>query len=102
MLNQLVAGVNGLTSKLRSSDVSTQISDYEKFRQTVKGQVEAEADGGYAAGDGPYYDSDVLAALLEVVDVATTGHKGWRPNTQGNIRFRSDVVEALKRGGFLE
>lgn len=46
------------------------MSEWERFKATVEEQQRAEADGGYAAGDAPYYNSDTLAALVRIAKAA--------------------------------
>jgi hypothetical protein len=41
---------------------------FAKLRETAEAQLRAEADGGYAAGDGPSYDADEIVAALDALD----------------------------------
>lgn len=57
-----------------------------ELRETAEGQLRAEADGGYAAGDAPYYDADAILTLLNALNdarVAGLNELGW--DTEGII-----------------
>jgi hypothetical protein len=57
-----------------------------ELRATAEGQLEAEADGGYAAGDGPYYDADAILTLLNALqDAVVAGLDDLGYDTEGII-----------------
>lgn len=66
--------------------------EYEELRRQAEDQVAAEKDGGYAAGDAPYYDADAILALLAEREQWRSSATEWAKvaarhgHTEGGIR----------------
>lgn len=57
-----------------------------ELRATAEYQLRAEEDGGFAAGDGPYYDADAILTLLNALqDAVVAGLDDLGYDTEGII-----------------
>lgn len=73
-------------------------SRFAKLQDTAKEQQRAEADGGYAAGDSPYYDADaiidLLGALREIVEGYPHDHGGGPDVAACPVCYAAEVLES--------